>query len=80
MLAHDARGCQLLRRTRDRGWRDNGAGHRRGPWFNEDAIEADPDLGQAWSALSQAYQRVKDTASLDKLRADYVAKFNQNLP
>nr|HEX4312640.1 hypothetical protein [Kofleriaceae bacterium] len=44
------------------------------------AIEADPELGQAWRALAQAYARVHDTAALDKLRADYAAKFNQNLP
>ncbi len=44
------------------------------------AIAADPDLGQAWRALGQAYARIHDDAAFDKLAADYAAKFNQSLP
>jgi predicted Zn-dependent protease len=44
------------------------------------AIEADPDLGQAWRTLAKAYQRAKDQAALDQLRKDYATKFGQPLP
>jgi predicted Zn-dependent protease len=44
------------------------------------AIDADPELGQAWRALGKAYERTGDTAALDKLRADYQQRFRQALP
>ena len=44
------------------------------------AIEADPELGQAWRALAKAYGRAKDKPALEKLAADYQAKFGQPLP
>lgn len=44
------------------------------------AIEADPDLGQAWRTLAKAYARAKDQAALDQLAKDYAAKFGQPLP
>ena len=44
------------------------------------AIEVDPDLGQAWRTLAKAYVRDNKKAELDKLAADYQAKFGQPLP
>ncbi len=44
------------------------------------AIAVDPDLGQAWRTLAKAYSRTKDRAALDKLAAEYQAKFGQALP
>jgi hypothetical protein len=44
------------------------------------AIELDPDLGQAWRALGKALDRAKAPAELDQLRRDYQARFGQPLP
>jgi tetratricopeptide (TPR) repeat protein len=44
------------------------------------AIEVDPDLGQAWRTLAQAYVRSNDKAALDELGKAYLAKFGQPLP
>lgn len=44
------------------------------------AIVVDPDLGQAWRSLAQAYARGKDQAALDQLGKAYFAKFGQPLP
>jgi tetratricopeptide (TPR) repeat protein len=44
------------------------------------AIEADPELGQAWRALGKAYARANDKTALDQLGKDYQAKFGQPLP
>ncbi|MGE0872714.1 MAG: tetratricopeptide repeat protein [Kofleriaceae bacterium] len=44
------------------------------------AIAVDPELGQAWRTLGKAYQRANDQAALDKLGAEYQAKFGQALP
>jgi predicted Zn-dependent protease len=44
------------------------------------AIAIDPELGQAWRSLAQAYARGRDRAALDQLGKDYFAKFGQPLP
>jgi len=44
------------------------------------AIEADPELGQAWRTLAKAYARAKDKDALDQLGKDYFAKFGAPLP
>lgn len=44
------------------------------------AIELDPELAQAWRALGKALERAKDQAELQKVRAEYQAKFGQALP
>ena len=44
------------------------------------AIAVDPDLAQAWRALSKAFARVNDKAALEQLRKDYTARFGQALP
>jgi tetratricopeptide (TPR) repeat protein len=44
------------------------------------AIEIDPELGQAWRSLAQAYARGRDRAALDQLGKDYLSKFGQPLP
>jgi len=44
------------------------------------AIAIDPELGQAWRSLAQAYARGNDKAALDQLGKDYLAKFGQPLP
>ena len=44
------------------------------------AIEADPELAQAWRALAKAYKsRTNDKAALEQLSKDYQAKFGQPL-
>ena len=44
------------------------------------AIAVDPDLGQAWRALGQAYARTNDKAARQELATAYAAKFGQALP
>jgi len=44
------------------------------------AIEADPDLAQAWRTLAKAYARGGNKAELDQLGVAYAAKFGQPLP
>jgi predicted Zn-dependent protease len=44
------------------------------------AIAIDPELGQAWRTLAQAYARGNDKAALEQLGKDYLAKFGQPLP
>jgi len=44
------------------------------------AIELDPQLAQAWRTLGKALARIGATAELDKLAADYRARFNMTLP
>jgi tetratricopeptide (TPR) repeat protein len=44
------------------------------------AIEADPDLGQAYRALAKVYGKTKDTAALEALRASYAGHFGSALP
>jgi len=44
------------------------------------AIDVDPELGQAWRTLGRAYQRGRDKAALDQLAKAYQAKFGQPLP
>jgi predicted Zn-dependent protease len=44
------------------------------------AIEADPDLAQAWRTLAKAYARSGNKAALDQLSAAYATKFGQSLP
>jgi tetratricopeptide (TPR) repeat protein len=44
------------------------------------AIEADPDLAQAWRTLGKAYARGGNKAALDQLGMAYAAKFGQQLP
>lgn len=43
------------------------------------AIAADPELGQAWRALSKALGRANATAELEQLRRDYQARFGAPL-
>ena len=45
-----------------------------------EAIELDPDLGQAWRALGKALERANATAPLDQLRHDYQERFHTQLP
>jgi predicted Zn-dependent protease len=44
------------------------------------AIEIDPELGQAWRTLARAYARGNDKAALDQIGKAYLAKFGQPLP
>jgi tetratricopeptide (TPR) repeat protein len=44
------------------------------------AIDADPDLGQAYRALAKVYGKTKDTAALEALRATYQGHFGSPLP
>lgn len=46
----------------------------------EAAIKVDPELGQAWRTLAKAYARAKNQAALEKLAADYQARFGSPLP
>lgn len=43
------------------------------------AIAVDPDLGQAWRSLAQAYARSNNKAARDQLGKAYLAKFGQPL-
>lgn len=56
------------------------SGTKAGVDFLKKAIAVDPELGQAWRTLAKAYGRAKDKAALDKLGAEYQARFGQNLP
>lgn len=56
------------------------SGTKAGIEFLKKAIAVDPELGQAWRTLGKAYGRAKDKAALDKLGAEYQARFGQNLP
>lgn len=44
------------------------------------AIEADPDLDQAWRALGKTYGRADDRAAFDALAKEYAARFGGQLP
>jgi len=44
------------------------------------AIDVDPDLGQAWRTLAKAYARGRDQPALDQLGKAYQARFGQPLP
>ncbi|MEZ4367920.1 MAG: hypothetical protein R2939_16815 [Kofleriaceae bacterium] len=44
------------------------------------AVDADPELAQAWRALAKALARAGDAAALDALRVEYQARFGRALP
>ncbi len=60
------------------------AGTPRGIEMLKKAIAVDPELGQAWRALAQAYARETDNKeyrdALEQLAKDYQTEFGQSLP